>query len=146
VKVSIFLSVFDVHVNRVPAKGTVDYIKYNPGKFFAAFKDKASDQNEQTEIGMTASSGEKIIFKQIAGLIARRIVCHLDKGDRVDAGQRFGIIRYGSRAELIVPSGCDIRVKVGQHVAGGETVIGYLPGTGRADRAENESRGKNVEI
>ena len=125
VKVSIFLSVFDVHVNRIPADGKVEYVKYNPGKFFAAFEDKASALNEQTEIGIRAS-GQLIIVKQIAGLIARRIVCRLHDDDTVVAGARFGLIRFGSRTELFVSASSTIGVKQGDRVRGGETVLGYL--------------------
>lgn len=145
-KVSIFLSIFDVHVNRVPATGKIDYVKYNPGKFFAAFKDKASHLNEQTEIGMTAATGHKIIFKQIAGLIARRIVCKLKEGDDVSAGDRFGMIRFGSRAELILPKSTVIAVKVGEHVKGGESVIGHLPSQTSKSDLESNAKGKNIEI
>lgn len=127
-KISIFLSVFDVHVNRVPASGTVDYVKYNPGKFLAAFEDKASLLNEQTEIGMTAENGRKIVFKQIAGLIARRIVCTLNENDRPTAGDRCGMIRFGSRTDLLVPIDSRLDVKMGDRVKGGKTVIGSLSG------------------
>ncbi len=146
IKVSIFLSVFDVHVNRVPAAGKIDFVKYNPGKFFVAYADKASDLNEQTEIGMTANTGHKLVFKQIAGIIARRIVCDLTQGAQVAAGERFGMIRFGSRAELIVPAGSNIEVKVGDHVAGGTSVIGYLPAETINSGEENNARGSNVEI
>ncbi len=125
-KISIFLSVFDVHINRVPADGIVNYVKYNPGKFHVASVDKASELNEQTEIGMTAKTGQKIIFKQIAGLIARRIVCHLKDGETVTAGNRFGLIRFGSRTELLVPSNTSIAIKAGDKVVGSETIIGQL--------------------
>lgn len=126
IKISIFLSVLDVHINRIPADGVIDYIKYNPGKFFPAFVDKASELNEQTEIGMTAQSGQKIIFKQIAGIIARRIVCHIKEGETVTVGNRFGMIRFGSRTELFVPVDTKIVVKAGDHVVGSETIIGQL--------------------
>lgn len=126
IQVSIFLSVFDVHVNRIPATGAIDYVNYNSGKFLAAFEDKASEENEQTEIGMTSTSGQRLVFKQIAGIIARRIVCRLDSGDRVTAGSRFGLIRFGSRVDLLLPESSHLRVKVGDHVRGGESVIGYL--------------------
>jgi phosphatidylserine decarboxylase len=145
-KVSIFLSVFDVHVNRVPASGRIDYVRYNPGKFFAAFKNKASQLNEQTEIGMITAAGPKIIFKQIAGLIARRIVCRLKEGGEVDAGERFGMIRFGSRVELIVPARADIRVRVGEHVTGGQSVVGYLPVEPSNSEYGSNDRGRNVEI
>ncbi len=130
VKVSIFLNVFDVHVNRIPAAGTVSYVKYNPGKFFAAFEEKASELNEQTEIGLEADTGDKIVFKQIAGLIARRIVCKVKAGDRVAAGERFGMIRFGSRTELFLPKGSQVKVAKGDRVAGGASVIGLLPKVG----------------
>ncbi len=128
IQVSIFLSVFDVHVNRIPANGTIDYVNYNKGKFFAAFEDKASELNEQTEIGMTTESGQKIAFKQIAGLIARRIVCRLTPEQSVTGGDRFGIIRFGSRTDLLVPIDSRITVEVGDRVKGGETPMGFLSG------------------
>lgn len=127
IKISIFLSVMDVHINRVPVSGTVDYVKYNPGEFHLAYVDKASSDNEQTEIGMVASNGHKIVFKQIAGMVARRIVCYLKDGDKVTAGDRFGLIRFGSRAELFLPEGSLINIKEGEHVKGAETLIGTLP-------------------
>ncbi|MEA1980058.1 MAG: phosphatidylserine decarboxylase family protein [candidate division Zixibacteria bacterium] len=139
-KVSIFLSIFDVHVNRIPTDGVINYVKYNPGKFFPAFEDKASDENEQTEIGMTTSEGKKIVFKQIAGIIARRIVCRLDENQKVTAGKRFGIIRFGSRTELFVPVNSQLRVKKGDRVKGSETVIGYLSGEEVNDVKKSVSR------
>ena len=125
-RISIFLSVFDVHINRMPTDGVVDYVKYNPGKFLAAFEDKASDLNEQTEIGVRADSGHKLVVKQIAGLIARRIVCKVNTGQTVAAGERFGLIRFGSRTDLIVPADTEIRVKIGDRVRGGESIMGLL--------------------
>jgi len=145
-KVSIFLSILDVHVNRVPATGVVDYVEYNPGKFFAAFQDKASELNEQTEIGMTSDTGHKLVCKQIAGFIARRIVCRLNEGDTVLAGNRFGLIRFGSRTELFVPADSRIEVVAGDHVAGGETVIGYLPEVVGDRLTENNTEGNRAEI
>ncbi|MEW6050079.1 MAG: phosphatidylserine decarboxylase family protein [Candidatus Zixiibacteriota bacterium] len=144
-KISIFLSVFDVHVNRIPITGKVEYVEYHPGKFFAAFEDKASELNERTEIGMTAITGQKVLIKQIAGLIARRIVCRVKAGDECKAGDRFGLIRFGSRTELFVPADSDIRIRIGEHVAGGRTVIGYLNTSSilsASDRASQEARGK----
>jgi len=122
-KVSIFLSVLDPHINRVPTDGTVDYVRYNPGKFFQAFREKASDQNEQTEIGLDYGSG-KIIFKQIVGILARRIVCNLNKGQQVSKGEIFGMIHFGSRAEIFLPENIEITVKPGQKVKAGTSVIG----------------------
>jgi len=146
IRVSIFLSVFDVHVNRVPASGRVEYVKYNPGKFLAAYEDKASLVNEQTEIGMLSDNGCKLVFKQIAGIIARRIVCQLADGQQVGAGERFGMIRFGSRADLIVPVDSDIRVRLGEHVAGGSSVIGYLPERTGSAREEMKAQGSDVEL
>jgi len=97
IKVSIFMSVFNVHVNRIPIRGTIEKITYHPGKFFSANLDKASKQNEKNEIALQTPDAKKIVFVQIAGLIARRIACWVEKGDRVNAGQRFGLIRFGSR-------------------------------------------------
>jgi phosphatidylserine decarboxylase len=122
-RVSIFLSVFNVHVNRVPVTGRVSYLKYIEGKFFVAFADKASEQNEQSIIGIEHARG-KVLFKQIAGIIARRIVYHLKIGDQVSAGQRFGMIRYGSRVDVYFPKNTTIRVKLNDMVTGGETVLG----------------------
>ncbi|MCB2231322.1 phosphatidylserine decarboxylase family protein [bacterium] len=140
-KISIFLSVFDVHVNRVPTAGVIDYVNYNPGEFLAAYEDKASEVNEQTEIGMTSDSGHKVVYKQIAGIIARRIVCHLAAGDTVGTGERFGLIRFGSRTDLIVPAGSRIDIAMGDKVKGGQTVIGRLPeaATGLADSTAQEN-------
>ena len=128
VQISIFLSIFDVHINRVPTTGTVDYVKYKPGKFMAAFKDKASEENERTEIGMTTGSGQKLIIRQIAGLIARRVVYRLRASDNVTAGDRFGMIRFGSRVDLLVPADSRLLVKEGDRVFGGESIVGYLSG------------------
>ena len=125
-KVSIFLSVFDVHINRIPATGKIDYIKYNPGEFHIAYTDKASELNEQTEIGMTTEDGNKIIFKQIAGIIARRIVYYLDEGDVVDAGARFGLIRFGSRVEIFLPEVYQLKIKQGDKVSGGSSIIAEI--------------------
>ncbi len=126
-KISIFLSVMDVHINRVPVSGTVEYVKYEPGEFNLAYVDKASSDNEHTEIGMVSDNGQKIVFKQIAGIIARRIVCYLKDGDKVNTGDRFGLIRFGSRTEIFLPEGCVINVKEGDYVKGAKTLIGTLP-------------------
>lgn len=125
IQVSVFLSVFDVHINRIPISGVVDEIKYYPGKFLAAWNEKASLENEQTLISIDTGS-KKIYFKQIAGLIARRIVWKLEPGQSVSAGERFGLIRFGSRVDILLPLNSEIRVKVGDKVKGGETVIGII--------------------
>jgi len=124
-KVSIFLSVFNVHINRIPIDGRVEYIKYAPGKFLKAFVDDASDNNEQSEFGLDFGSG-KMIFKQIVGILARRIVYDLKEGQQVNGGEIFGMIHFGSRAELFLPENVDITVSVGQMVKAGETIIGKL--------------------
>ena len=129
IQISIFLSVFDVHVNRVPASGRIEYVKYHPGRFMPAYLDKASLDNEQTEIGMNTDCGRPVTFKQIAGILARRIVCRLSEGDEVGVGSRFGMIKFGSRVDLLVPADSRITVQVGDQVRGGETVMGYLSRT-----------------
>ena len=123
--ISVFMSVLDVHVNRIPISGQVDYIKYNKGKFFPAFEDKASLENEQNELGLDVSKG-KIVLKQIAGIIARRIVCKIKPGDQVKTGRRFGMIKFGSRVDLFLPKNVEVRVKLNQKVKAGETVIGVF--------------------
>jgi phosphatidylserine decarboxylase len=121
--VSIFMNVFDVHVNRYPVKGKVEYVNYKKGKFMAAWNDKASEFNEQSVIGI--KSGDNMItVKQIAGLIAKRIVCYADVGDEVEQGQKLGLIKFGSRVDLILPINCDVKVKVGDRVKAGQTVLG----------------------
>lgn len=125
-RVSIFLSVLDVHVNRVPATGAIKKLFYYPGKFLNATLDKASKENERQVILMETQKGEKIAFTQIAGLIARRIVCDLKEGDSVEGGERFGIIRFGSRMDVYVPEGVAIQAIVGQRMVGGESVIADL--------------------
>lgn len=125
-KVSIFLSVFDVHVNRIPVSGKITALHYHPGKFFNASLDKASEFNERQSVLVTHDSGAHIPVVQIAGLIARRIVCNLDENQVVKAGERFGIIRFGSRVDLYLPKGVEPKVLVGQYMIGGETIIAEL--------------------
>ncbi len=122
-RISIFLNVFDVHVNRAPASGTITKAHYRPGKFFNAALDKASEDNERQSVRMTTDEGEDIAFVQIAGLVARRILCDLHAGQQVEVGERFGLIRFGSRADVYLAEGTAPLVAVGQHVIGGETVI-----------------------
>jgi phosphatidylserine decarboxylase len=124
-QISIFLSVFNVHMNRTPIGGTIETVKYNPGKFLVASVDKASLDNEQT--GMVISDGKnKVLVKQIAGLIARRIVCYAKTGDTVKAGERYGLIRFGSRVDLFLPKNTDLMVKVGDRIKGARDVIGVI--------------------
>jgi phosphatidylserine decarboxylase len=124
-QISIFLSVFNVHVNRAPIGGSVELVKYNPGKFHVASVDKASLDNEQTSM-VIANGAHKILVKQIAGLIARRIVCYAKPGDTVKPGERYGLIRFGSRVDIFLPKDSEIRVKLGDRVTGAQDVIGVL--------------------
>ncbi len=126
IKVSIFMSVFNVHVNRIPIRGTIKRISYRPGKFLSAHLDKASEQNESNRVTLTTADSREILVIQIAGLIARRIACWIDKGDIVETGQRFGLIRFGSRLEVFLPADTKIVIRVRQKVKAGETVIGHL--------------------
>jgi phosphatidylserine decarboxylase len=123
-RVSIFMSVFNVHVNRVPCPGTVREVHYNSGKFLAAYAEKASLDNEQNAVHITADSGQEIVFVQIAGLIARRIICRLAAGERVSRGERFGLIRFGSRCDLYLPLSAEILVKKGDRLEGGSSMVG----------------------
>jgi len=126
-KVSVFMSVFNVHVNRIPADGTVTDIDYRPGKFFSANLDKASQDNERNAVFLDIGGGRNLVVVQIAGLIARRIVCHIQKGDHLTAGQRFGIICFGSRVDCYLPPDVKPAVSVGDKVLAGTSMLGYLP-------------------
>ena len=132
-RVAIFLSVLDVHVNRAPIAGTVTRIAYHPGKFLSAADDKASDENERNSIAMTLPGGQTIAVVQIAGLIARRIVCNVIEGQILFPGERIGIIRFGSRTDLYLPEGTVPLVVTGQRMIGGETVIAALDPVVTAD-------------
>lgn len=125
-RVSIFLSVFDVHINRAPCAGTVDVMAYRPGKYLNAAADKASEDNERMAIAFRRADGRVIGCVQIAGWVARRIVCRIKPGQTVAAGERFGHIRFGSRTDLYLPSGARLLVATGQRMIGGETVMAEL--------------------
>jgi len=129
IKISIFMSVFNAHINRIPIKGKISQLSYHPGKFFSANRDKASVYNEHNIVTLETDNRKKIIFVQIAGIIARRIACWVKKGDYVETGQRFGLIRFGSRLEVYLPTDCEIKVKKGEKVKAGKTIIGYLSET-----------------
>lgn len=122
-KISIFMSVFDVHVNRSPISGILEKIQYIPGKFFNATLDKASVDNEREIFTVRTDDGKKIVFVRIAGLVARRIRCDVKEGDRIEAGQRVGIIRFGSRVDVYLPENINTMVEEGQTTVAGETVI-----------------------
>jgi phosphatidylserine decarboxylase len=125
-RISIFMNIFNVHVNRYPVNGTVKYVHYNPGKFMNAAADKASLDNEQMSVGLE-SNGRLILVRQIAGAIARRIVTYSQVGDSTSQGQRFGLIRFGSRVDVFVPTNSTIRVKIGEKPVAGTTVLAELP-------------------
>lgn len=125
-KVSIFMNVFNVHVNRVPMSGTVSQVYYKPGKFFSADKEKAALENEFCALTITTESNRRYAVVQVAGLIARRIICWATRGDALVKGERFGLIRFGSRVDLYLPLQTQLEVSVGQVVRAGETTLGYL--------------------
>jgi phosphatidylserine decarboxylase len=124
--VSIFLSVLNVHVNRIPISGIVKEMNYKKGKFVSAMSNRSSNENEKQVIVIEYQEGKEIIVEQIAGLIARRIVCNLKVSQSVKAGERFGIIRFGSRVNIFIPDGIEVKVSEGQTVVGGETIIANL--------------------
>ena len=125
-RVSIFLAIWNVHVNRSPAAGTITRLEYKPGKFLAAWAEKASLENEQNVFTLASEHGE-IVFKQIAGWVARRVVSWKKTGDSVGRGELVGLVRFGSRVDLWLPAGAEIAVKVGENVKGGSSVIARMP-------------------
>jgi phosphatidylserine decarboxylase len=133
-RISIFLSVFDVHVNRSPIPGVVSEVRYQRGKFLNAMNQASAEQNEQN-IVRVEGDGQVVVFKQIAGLLARRIVFHPKVGDRLERGQRVGLIKFGSRVDVLVESTAVLQVKVGDRVRGGASVLAYLQPKGELARA-----------
>lgn len=132
-RISVFLSVFDVHVQRLPADGEIRAVRYHPGKFLSADLDKASEANERNSLLLRTSDGQDVVVTQIAGLVARRIVCSVADGDKATAGATYGLIRFGSRVDTYVPTDSRVTVEPGQHTIGGETVLaelGFGPVTG----------------
>ncbi|MGH7898521.1 MAG: phosphatidylserine decarboxylase family protein [Candidatus Binatia bacterium] len=126
-RVSIFMSPADVHVNRVPRSGTVVSVKHTPGRFVAAYRDHASLENERNEVAVRDDKGRPIVFVQIAGLLARRIICRLTPGQAVRQGERFGLIMFGSRVDVYLPESAILRVRVGDRVRAGSGVIAEFP-------------------
>lgn len=127
-RVSVFMSVFNVHVNRAPAEGKIIKSVYVPGKFFNATMDKASKENERQILSMKTKSGKDLCFVQIAGLVARRILCEATEGQEYKAGERFGLIRFGSRLDVYLPEGVEPQVCLGQTMIAGESIIANLDG------------------
>ena len=125
-QISIFLSPTDVHVNRMPIGGRVTRVRYHPGRFLPAYRAEAGDLNEYTEVTID-HGGQPIVVRQVVGILARRIVCRAKEGDEVQAGDRFGVMKFGSRMDVFVPKGTEITVKVGDRVVGAVTVIAVLP-------------------
>lgn len=125
-QVSIFMSPLNVHVNRIPIDGKVEYLQYHKGKYIAAFEDKASEVNERAEFGITGKYG-RVFFTQVAGFVARRIVYEISKGDSVKIGERFGMIKFGSRVDVIVPEECIVNIKKDDEVKAGETILFEFP-------------------
>jgi len=125
-QISIFLSPMDVHVNRIPASGTVTQVSYTPGKFLPAYRREAAAVNERSEVWIDRGNGQVVVARQVVGILARRVVCRARVGERVQAGQRFGIMKFGSRMDVFLPPSATIRVHVDETVRGGETVIAVL--------------------
>jgi phosphatidylserine decarboxylase len=127
IRLTIFLNVFDVHINRIPCEGVIEEVRYQPGLFRVASRPDATVVNEQNALMIRTVEGGKVLCVQVAGLIARRIVCWISPGDRAVRGERFGLIRFGSRMDTFLPLGTVVKVAVGDRVKGGETILGELP-------------------
>lgn len=127
IQLSVFMSPVNVHINRNPISGVITYFKYNPGKYLVAWHPKSSTENERTTIVTQNSAGVSVLFRQIAGALARRIVWYVKEGDTVEQGEQFGFIKFGSRVDVFLPLGSEIRVEIGQKVKGGQTILAVLP-------------------
>jgi phosphatidylserine decarboxylase len=127
IQISVFMSPVNVHVNRNPVAGVIKYFKYHPGKYLVAWHPKSSTENERTSIVIETSAGIPVLFRQIAGAMARRIVWYVKEGEKVDQGQQFGFIKFGSRVDVFLPLGSKINVNIGDVVKGGRTVLAELP-------------------
>jgi len=127
IQISVFMSPVNVHVNRNPISGIVKYFKYNPGKYLVAWHPKSSTENERTTIVTENSAGVAVLFRQIAGAMARRIVWYVNEGDKVEQGEQFGFIKFGSRVDVFLPLGSTVKVGIGQVVKGGRTILAELP-------------------
>jgi phosphatidylserine decarboxylase len=125
-QISIFMSPINVHITRNPVSGTVKYFKYHPGKYLVAWHPKSSTKNERTTVVVETEAGPQVLFRQIAGAMARRIVWYVNEGDEVSQGEEFGFIKFGSRVDVFVPVDTDVKVQIGEKVKGGQTVIAQL--------------------
>lgn len=127
-QISIFLSPLNVHVNRNPVSGKLEYLKYHPGEYLMAWAEQASELNERADFGVLHPSKTKIFFRQITGFLARRIVYHIKEGDELTAGERFGIMKFGSRMDVVVPGNVEVKVKPGDTTVAGESILGEIKG------------------
>src|SRR5277367_1355581 len=127
IQISVFMSPVNVHINRNPISGVIKYFKYHKGKYLVAWHPKSSTENERTTIVIENSAGVPVLFRQIAGALARRIVWYVKEGDQVDQGDQFGFIKFGSRVDVFLPLGSEIKVELGQVVKGGRTILAELP-------------------
>jgi phosphatidylserine decarboxylase len=143
-RISIFLAIWNVHVNRAPAEGIIQKMVYRPGKFLAAMRERASLENEQNVITLSTDAGE-MVFKQIAGWIARRVVCWKKEGERVARGERIGLVRFGSRVDLWVPREAEILVSLGDNVKGGSSVVARWPAKPQSKKDVSEGRMTDAE-
>lgn len=125
-QISIFLSPMDVHVNRIPVSGKLEYLEYEPGIFLVAYDHRASELNERADFGVRHPSGTKVFFRQITGFLARRIVYHIKKGDELKAGERFGMMKFGSRMDILVPADTEINVSEGERAVAGQTILATI--------------------
>jgi phosphatidylserine decarboxylase len=144
-RISIFLNIFDVHVNRIPCSGVIEDVVYQPGRFVAANRPEATLHNEQNALMIRTLTGAKVMCVQVAGLLARRIVCWVSPGDTVVCGERYGLIRFGSRMDLYVPAGTMLNVKEGSRVKGGKTVLGVLSPPPMVDRPDGVTQAAELQ-
>jgi len=140
IQISIFLSPLNVHVNRVPASGTIEYVKYHPGVYLMAWDERASSMNERADFGLKLNSGVKVFFRQITGFLARRIVYSITEQDEVKAGSRFGMMKFGSRMDVLVPGEVEVSVKEGDRTVAGESVLGRIKKPKRGEKSYSESQ------
>ncbi len=126
IQVSVFMSAYDVHVNWFPMDGVVSYVKYHPGKKLFAINPKSSDLNERNSVAVRDEKGREVLFRQVAGIMARRIVCNVKEGDKAEVGKEFGMIKFGSRVDFFLPVDADIQVEIGDAITGQVSVLAYL--------------------
>lgn len=126
IQISVFMSVYDVHVNWFPISGVVSYVKYHPGKKLFAINPKSSELNERNSVAVKDEKGREVLFRQVAGVMARRIVCNVKEGDKAEVGKEFGMIKFGSRVDFFLPIDADIQVEMGDDITGQVSVLAYL--------------------